>query len=137
VPRVSVGAKLAIAKHNRIIWAEPISQRSYKLREKQLLDAQIFTNICGLLKTKNRVRAPVALEADLRNQDIDVCVVSETHLSTEMPDAIVNTPDYAIFRLHRDRENLDSRKEGGVAIYESDNPKVMVFTFPDFVNLFF
>lgn len=132
-----MGAKLAIAKHNRIIWAEPISQRSYKVREKQLLDAQIFMNICGLAKTKNRVRAPVALEPDLWNQDIDVCVVSETHLSPEMPDAIENIPDYAILRLDRGRKNLDSRKEGGVAIYESDNPKVMVFTFPDFVNLFF
>ena len=28
----------------------------------------LFTNICGLKKTKNRVRTPVALEADLRNQ---------------------------------------------------------------------
>lgn len=35
----------------------------------------LFANICGLAKTKNRLRAPVAVEADLRSQDI---VVSET-----------------------------------------------------------
>ena len=38
------------------------------------------------------VRAAVALEADLNNKDIDVCIVSETHLKPEMPDAIVNIP---------------------------------------------
>ena len=58
----------------------------------------LFINICGLAKTKNRVRAPVTLEADLRSQGIGICVVSETHLSTEMPDAIVNIPSYALFR---------------------------------------
>ena len=36
----------------------------------------LFANICSLAKTKNRVRAPVALEADLNNKDIDVCIVS-------------------------------------------------------------
>ena len=41
----------------------------------------LFTNICGLAKTKNRVRAPVALEADLRSQDIDICVVAVRRLA--------------------------------------------------------
>ena len=50
----------------------------------------LFTNICGLAKSKNRLRAPVAIEAHLNNQDIDICVVSETHLSTDLPDSIVN-----------------------------------------------
>ena len=36
----------------------------------------LFTNICSLTKTKNKVRAVVALEADMINNDIDVCVVS-------------------------------------------------------------
>ena len=40
----------------------------------------MFINICSLAKTKNKVRAAVGLEADLRSKDIDVCVVSETHL---------------------------------------------------------
>ena len=61
----------------------------------------LFTNICSLAKTKNRVRAAVALEADLNNKDIDVCIVSETHLKPEMPDAIVNIPGYSIFRRDR------------------------------------
>ena len=57
----------------------------------------LFANICSLAKTKNQVRTPVALEADLRSQNIDICVVSETYLSTEMPHAIVNIPNYALF----------------------------------------
>ena len=40
----------------------------------------LFTNIYVLAKTKNRGRAPVALEADLRSQDIDV-VLSLKHTS--------------------------------------------------------
>ena len=85
----------------------------------------LFTNICGLSKTKNRVRAPVALEADLRSQDIDVCVVSETHLSTNMPDAVVNIPNYNVFRRDRDWAGLDKRKKGGVAVYVRDSLKVL------------
>jgi hypothetical protein len=49
----------------------------------------LFTNNCSLSKTKNRVRAAVALEADLTN-DIDICIVSKTHLKSEMPDSTVN-----------------------------------------------
>ena len=75
----------------------------------------LFTNICSLSKTKNRVRAPVALEADLRSQDIDVCVVSETRLSTNMPDAVVNIPNYKVFRRDRGWAVLDKREKGGVA----------------------
>ena len=43
----------------------------------------------------------MALEVDLNNKDIDICVVSETHLKPEMLDAIVNTPGYNIFRQDR------------------------------------
>ena len=86
----------------------------------------LFTNICGLKKTKNRVRTPVALEADLRNQDIDVCVVSETHLSTEMPDAVANIPNYTLFRRDRDWADLDKRKRGGVAINLRDNLNLLL-----------
>ena len=52
-----------------------------------------LTNICSLGKTKNRVRAVVALEADLRNNDIDAFVVSETHLKNDVPDTVGNTPN--------------------------------------------
>ena len=85
----------------------------------------LFTNICGLAKTKNRVRAPVALEADLRKHDIDVCVVSETHLSTGVPDSVANIPGYTLFRRDRGWGDLDKRKKGGVAIYVRNNLKVL------------
>ena len=52
-----------------------------------------LTNICSLGKTKSRVRAVVALEADLRNDDIDACVVSETHLKNDVPDTVGNIPN--------------------------------------------
>ena len=61
----------------------------------------LFTNICGLAKSKNRLWAPVAIEVHLNNQDIDICVVSETHLSTDLPDSIVNIPEYNLFRQDR------------------------------------
>ena len=61
----------------------------------------MFVNICSLTKTKNRVRAPVAFEADMQNNDIDVCVVSETHLKPALSDAVVNIADYAVFRRDR------------------------------------
>lgn len=77
----------------------------------------MFVNICSLSKTKNRVRAPVALEADMRNNDIDVCVVSETHLKPAQPDAVVNIADYAVFRRDRNWLGKDMRNKGGVAIY--------------------
>lgn len=37
----------------------------------------LFTNICSLAKSKNRLRALVAIEAHPNNQDIDICVVSK------------------------------------------------------------
>ena len=45
----------------------------------------LFTNICSLGKTKSRVRAVVALEANLRNDDINAYVVPETHLKNDVP----------------------------------------------------
>ena len=77
----------------------------------------MFVNICSLSKTNNRVQASVALEADMRNNDIDVCVVSETHLKPAQPDAVVNIADYAVFRRDRNWSGKDMRNKGGVAIY--------------------
>ena len=37
----------------------------------------LFKNICSLAKTKNKVRAAVALEADLNNKDIDVYCIRD------------------------------------------------------------
>ncbi|CAB4003826.1 Hypothetical predicted protein [Paramuricea clavata] len=70
----------------------------------------LFNNICGLAKVKNRVQAPVALEADFRNHNIDVAVVSETHLATDMPNLIVNIQNYILFRRDRGWSDLDRRK---------------------------
>ena len=85
----------------------------------------LFTNICSLAKTKNRVRAAVALEADLNNKDIDVCIVSETHLKPKIPDAIVNIPGYSIFRRDRNWSGLDKRSKGGIAIYARSNLNII------------
>ena len=65
------------------------------------------------------------MEGDLRNLDIDVCVVSETQLSTQMPDAVVNIPNYKVFRRDRGWLDLDKRKKGGVAIYARQSLKVL------------
>ncbi|CAH3156255.1 unnamed protein product [Pocillopora meandrina] len=69
----------------------------------------LFINICSLGKTTSRVRAVVALEADLRNNDIDACVVSETHLKIEVPDTVVNISGYNIFRRDRNWSGCDLR----------------------------
>ena len=53
----------------------------------------------------------------MRNNDIDVCVVSETHLKPAQPDAVVNIADYAVFRSDRNWSGKDMRNKGGVAIY--------------------
>ena len=47
----------------------------------------LFLNTCSLEKIKNRVRASVALAADFRSWDIDVGVISETHLCSQKPDS--------------------------------------------------
>ena len=46
-------------------------------------------------------------------------------LSTEMPDAVANIPNYILFRRDRGWVVLDKRKKGGVAIYVRDNLKVL------------
>ena len=53
----------------------------------------------------------------MRNNDIDVCVVSETHLKLAQPDAVVNIADYAVFRRDRNWSGKDMWNKGGVAIY--------------------
>jgi hypothetical protein len=50
---------------------------------------------------KLKTKSVVAFEADLHNNDVDVCVVSETHLKPEQPDAKVNIADYTILRRDR------------------------------------
>ena len=81
----------------------------------------LFLNICGLNKVKDKVRAPVALEADMHAADIDVCIVSETHLKPEIPDSVVAISNYAICRRDRNSFGNDKRKGGGIAIYTRKN----------------
>jgi hypothetical protein len=85
----------------------------------------LFLNICSLTKTTNNIRAVTALEADLYANDIDVCVITETHLKSDIPDVIILINNYAVFRRDRCWNNIDKRKNGGVAIYIRNNLKVI------------
>ena len=114
-----------MARANLVPIARQVEPTTNKSSSEFAVRKFLFTNICSLAKTKNRVRAAVALEADLNNKDIDICVVSETHLKPEMPDAIVNIPGYNIFRRDRDWSGLDSRCKGGIAIFARSNLDVI------------
>lgn len=63
----------------------------------------------------------MAMEVDLNNKDIDICVVSETHHKPEMPGAIVYILSYNIFRRDRNWLGLDSRCKGGITIFARSN----------------
>ena len=65
------------------------------------------------------------LNADLKNHDIDVCVVTETHLKLDQPDAVVNIADFNIYRGDRNWSGLDMRNKGGVAVYVKKNLSVV------------
>ena len=80
----------------------------------------MFLNICSLVKTRNEIKASVALEADLFANDIDVCVISETHLKKDVPDSVVGVSNYSIYRRDRNWFGNDNREKGGVAIYRSN-----------------
>ena len=48
------------------------------------------------------MRAVVALKSDLLQNDIDICVVTETHLKPDIPDSVVTYQTiYTIFRRDR------------------------------------
>ena len=81
----------------------------------------LLTNTCSLAKTRNGVRAVVALETDLRKKDIDVCTISETHLKTTIPNSTIDINNYSIYRRDRSWSGLDMRAKGGVAIYVRKN----------------
>ena len=42
-----------------------------------------------------------------------------------MPDAVVNIPNYNVFRRDRGWADLDNRKKGGVTVYVRDSLKVL------------
>lgn len=63
--------------------------------------------------------------ADFRSWDINVGVISETHLCRQKPDSIVATEEYTIYRRDRDWAETDKRKNGAVAVYVWENLKVL------------
>ena len=54
------------------------------------------------MKKKNKIKANIALEANLYEADIDICVVSETHLKKVVPDANVAITNCTIYRGDRE-----------------------------------
>ena len=94
------------------------------------------------MKTKNKIKANIALEANLYETDIDICVVSETHLKKVVPDANVGITNCTIYRGDREWFGNDNRAKGGVAMYirNSGNLKILDVkrseTFPLFSLVF-
>ena len=85
----------------------------------------MFVNICGLSKTTKRVHALAAQEVDLRNSDVDVCVVTQSHLKPAVADSVVTILGYSIFRRDRNWSGLDLRNKGGVVIYVRNDISVV------------
>ena len=67
----------------------------------------------------------MALEMDLHTNDIDICVVSETHLRPDVPDVVIAISNYALFRRDRNWNGTDRRRNGGIAIYIRNNINVV------------
>ena len=61
------------------------------------------------------------LDENLNNKAIEICVVSETNLKPEMPDAIVNIVRYNIFRRERKWSGLGCRRKCEIAIFARSN----------------
>ena len=85
----------------------------------------VLKHVCSLRETKSRVRVVVALEGDLRNNNIDACVVSETHLKNDVPDTVVNIPNYKIYRRDGNWSEHDLRNKGGIVIFTRNNLSVI------------
>ena len=58
----------------------------------------LFLSTCSLDKIKNRVQASVALVADFQSRDIDVGIISETHLCRQKLDSTVAIEGYTAFK---------------------------------------
>jgi len=72
------------------------------------------------------------LTAELIGYDVDIAVISETHLKpSKHSDSVVNIDGYALFR--RDRQG---RKGGGVAIYVRRSLSAAVWSIPDLDPLY-
>ena len=74
------------------------------------------------------IAKPNAIEqlgAELIGYDVDVAVITETHLKKKHPDSCVDIDNYVLFRRDRVR-----RKGGGVAIYVRQSVKATVYKPP-------
>ena len=91
--------------------AEPSSDNQSANQSSFAVPKCLFTNINSLVKVKNHAKATTTLEADMQSTDIDVCVVSETYLKPEIPDALVRIPGYTIYSTDRNQFGNDSRKK--------------------------
>lgn len=62
----------------------------------------------------------MALEMDMHTNDIDICVVSETHLRLDVPDhdAVIAMSNYALYRRDRNWSGREMRKNGGISTSE-------------------
>ena len=80
VPHGQVGVLIPVTRYASL---------NRQMDERYTVRKFLFINICSFLKTKNRIRSFMALEMDLHTNDIDICVVSETHLRPDVPDAVI------------------------------------------------
>jgi hypothetical protein len=53
--------------------------------------------------------------------DVDICIVSETHLKPDIPDTVVAISNYVLHRRDRNCFGNDKRTGGGVAVYVGSN----------------
>jgi len=85
-------------------------------------------NACSIAKP----HAIEQLTAELIGYDVDIAVVSETHLKpNKHNDSVVNVDGYNLFR--RDRQG---RRGGGVAMYVRRSMSTTVWTTPDLDSVF-
>ena len=69
----------------------------------------------------------MALEMDLHTNDIDICVVSETHLRPDVPDAVIAMSNYALYRRDRNWSGRDMRgKWGNCHLHQNNNNNLLL-----------
>lgn len=80
--------------------------------------------MCNLNKTTNSLRASQTLAVDLLTHDIDIAVISESHLHSNIPDSVIGIDGYDIFKQDSDFGAKDKRNNGGIAIHIRQHLKV-------------